>query len=122
MNHFRATTSLSKLSLALGFVLSLVCFWGAQASSRVDQRPLSVADQLWYSAAANSSHFAQRFKEASTPASDGLFDNAPDAHAGVGDWPALPALATACRYRLLPSALWRRDSFQQPQPRAPPVV
>ena len=122
LNYFRPTTSISKLSLTLGFVFALVCFLGSQASNRAGHQPLSVADQLWHSVAANSSHFGKRFKDVEGYAGDSPLDHPVDVFVGAVDWPMFSPPAANKAYCLFLKASFYPGFFQQPQARAPPLV
>ena len=122
LNRFRPISSLSKLSLSLGFVLALACILGSQASSRLGQQPLSVAGQLWYSVAANNSHFSKRLKNVGDYTRDSLFDGMPDVCSDAAAWPVHSPLVANSFYRTSFNVSLYPRNYQQPQSRAPPFV
>lgn len=116
---FRQHLNASRLSLSFSLVLALVCFFGSQVSHRVEQQPLSVASQLWYSVAANQSLFGKRIQDNAAFAND-LSDDAPSALAQANH--TLPQVQTPTSdYPLSQATAPSRISYQRPLLRAPPV-
>ena len=103
-------------------MLALVCILASQASSRAGQQPLSVADQLWYSVAANNSHLNKRLKNVGDHSSDSLFDGMLDVCIGAATWPVHFPLLASIFYRTSNNVSLYPRSYQQPQSRAPPFV
>lgn len=119
METFRQHLYASRLSLSFSLVLALVCFFGSQVSHRVEQQPLGVASQLWYSVAANQSLFGKRIHDNAAFAND-LSDDAPSALAQASH--TLPQVQTSTSdYPLNRATAPSRINYQRPLLRAPPA-